>query len=564
MKYFYIFICCFFFQFGFSQNDTIITFGENLIDQNKFDEAINYFQKCLITPKDEEQKVHILIGLAEIYKLKLNYKIANNYYVKAFEVIKKTGNKELEFLYHVKMAEFYRKRGLFNESVKQLNSASILSKVTAINDTYLSRFYSRKAALFTEHFFQRDSTFFYANKALLLAQKNNDKDLIFYSTLEIAGYYEEKFEYKTAIFYLENLIESAKKNNFVQQQTDAQINYTRLLIKDNQLNKALDVSLKALDFSKKNDLFFGEMLFTDNIRNIYAKLGNMSKAYEYSKERTKLTEAYYKKEHDKFLFELEEKYKLTEKDNQIKIKNLEIANTTKALASSKFNLYVSIALFLLAIAIALFISYFLNKSKQSNIKLKAVSQENKFLLSEANHRINNNLQLVIILISDQLKKLPLNQQSELKNILKKIDSIATLHSHLYQNPDKSTIDSQKYLKEILINFNELFKENDIEIEYRIDSFMISTDFAMYLGLLLTELCINSMKHAFDSQNIKKINFELKFTDNIIMFLYSDNGNQIINENIRPKLIDKLCRQLNLKYTINTSEGFSFFFRHPIK
>ena len=137
-----------------------------------------------------------------------------------------------------------------------------------------------------------------------LAQKDKDKDLIFYSTLEIAGVFEERKEYQKAIRYLEDLIEFSSINNFVQHQTDAQINYTRLLIKDNQLEKALVECIKALDFAKTNEIFFGEMLFTDNIQNIYEKTGNISKAYEYSKKRAILTDEYYKKEHDKFLFEL--------------------------------------------------------------------------------------------------------------------------------------------------------------------------------------------------------------------------------------------------------------------
>ena len=100
------------------------------------------------------------------------------------------------------------------------------------------------------------------------------------------------------------------------------------------------------------------MLFTDNIRKIYEQLGNVAKAYEYSKKRTLLTDEFYKKEHDKFLFELEEKYKLTEKDNEIRIKSLEIVNNNKALESSFVKLYVSIALFLLAITGAILFAYY--------------------------------------------------------------------------------------------------------------------------------------------------------------------------------------------------------------
>lgn len=63
-----------------------------------------------------------------------------------------------------------------------------------------------------------------------------------------------------------------------------------------------------------------------------------------------------------------------------------------------------IGLFFLAITVVTLIAYLLNKSKKDNRKLKVLSQENEFLLSEANYGINNNLQLVAILISNQLKK----------------------------------------------------------------------------------------------------------------------------------------------------------------
>jgi len=185
------------------------------------------------------------------------------------------------------------------------------------------------------------------------------------------------------------------------------------------------------------------------------------------------------------------------------------------------------------------------------------------LLSEANHRINNNLQLIIILIHDQLIKMPVEKGFELTNILKKIDSIAALHRHLYKNADKSKIDTTNYLKEITINFNDLFNEKDIKIVVNIESFLIATDVAMYLGLLLSELYINSLKHAFKNQDEKIISFDLKIVNGEIQFFYADNGNQIITKIIKPKLIDKLCRQLKINYAIAHSNGFSFSFKHKL-
>ncbi len=556
MKYIFVFCTCFFIQFGFSQNDAVIELGEKLINENKLDEAITYYNKQLLTVKNDEQKVHFLLGLADSYKYKLDYKTSNDCYLKTFELIKSINNSQLEFFYYVKMAEFYRKRALFKESADYLNKAEKISKHKLVNDSYLTKFYSRKAALFTEYYMISDSTLFYAKKALKLAEENNDQDAFFYATLEISSVYENRKDFKKTIVYLEDLIEFSKKNNLIQNQVDASINYTRVLIKDKQYTKALKESLKALEFSEKNNLFFGRMLFIDNVRNTYAKLGNMPKAYEYAKKRIRISEEFYKKEHDKYLFELEEKYKLSEKENQIKLKNAEIVNSNKKLLLVLF-------IFSISLLTTFALIYYYRKTKSKNLLLEKLSNENKFLLSEANHRINNNLQLIIILISDQLKKLPKSQQTELNNVLKKIDSIATLHRHLYKYPDKNEIDCQKYLKEIAINFNDLFKENNIDTDINIESFMISTDVAMYLGLLFTELCINSLKHAFENQEFKQIKLDLKLVNNEINFQYSDNGNENINENIQPKLIDKLCRQLKVVYKINTLNGFSFSFKNKI-
>ncbi|WP_225034580.1 sensor histidine kinase [Winogradskyella sp. SM1960] len=563
MKHIFIALFLTSFQLLFAQDDTILNHGQNLIYENKLDKALSYYTEHLKEHTTKEDEIHFLLGLADIYKLKLDYDTANTYYIQAFEAINLTNNKQLKFLYHVKMAEFYRKRILFTDAVKHLDIATSILKHHKIEDRYLAKYYGRKAALFTEYFFIPDSTLLYAKKGLQLSKKINDKDGIFYSSLEISGVYENKKDYKKTIDYLEDLISFAEKNNLIQNKVDAYINYTRVLIKDKQYNKALEECLKALSFAKENELFYGEILFVDNIRNIYEKLGNTTKAYEYLELRLDLTDAYYKIEHSKFLFELEEKYKLTEKENQIKISNLEIENQNKALASNKAKLIISIGLLLAAIGLSLLIAYFLKKEKKSNKELHSLSQENEFLLSEANHRINNNLQLVVILISDQLKKSKNQENFQLKNILTKVEAISTLHQHLYKNNDKKKIDIQNYLHDVMASFFEVFKDNNIKTNINIQSVEISTDYAMYYGLLLTELFINSIKHAFSPQDNKTIIFELTKQTSTLYFQYSDNGTAANNMSIKPKLIDKLARQIKVDYSIQSSNGFKFSFSQQI-
>lgn len=93
----------------------------------------------------------------------------------------------------------------------ELNKAEKILKVHKIKDKYKTKYYNRKAALFTERYQNNDSTLFYANKSLELAKKINDNENVFYSLLEIASVYESKKDYKTSIDYIEEIIELAKK-----------------------------------------------------------------------------------------------------------------------------------------------------------------------------------------------------------------------------------------------------------------------------------------------------------------------------------------------------------------
>jgi two-component sensor histidine kinase len=547
----------------YPQKIDFVAKGQNLIDGNKLDEAIVYFNSNIKKAIGDDQKIHLFFGLADAHKLKIEYNKAQEYYLKAYKLIQKKNDIQLEFLYHVKIAEFFRKRRLLVDAVQQLDIASTILSKNKIKEVYLIKYYSRKAALSAEHFQNNDSTLFYSSKALEIGKKLNDNDIIFYSQLEIAGVYEFKNEFKKAIPYLVDVIKFAKLNKLHQQEADAYINYIKVLAGDNQLEKALKTAIYAANFAKKNKLYLNELYCYVSIHDLYHKLNDIENAYKYLKIRLELTDKYNNVKKEELLLNLEAKYKFIEKESEIKINKLEITNKNKALASNKINFYITIFVLAVVLFVAILIFYFLKKSRKSNKQLQFLSEQNEFLLSEANHRINNNLQLIIILISGQLDKIPENESFEIKKILSKVDSIATLHRHLYQSTDKTKVDLNKYLTDIQMSFFELFKENNVVSNFEIQPLQIRPDTAMYLGLLLTELCINSLKHAFENQNEKEINFTLKQENDIMHFFYADNGNKKFTAVLKPVLIDELCKQLKLDYTIENRNGFTFSFKKKL-
>ena len=60
------------FQWSFAQHDAVFTIGEKLINENKLDEAKIYFENNLKKATNNELKIKLYIGLADIYKAEIN------------------------------------------------------------------------------------------------------------------------------------------------------------------------------------------------------------------------------------------------------------------------------------------------------------------------------------------------------------------------------------------------------------------------------------------------------------------------------------------------------------
>lgn len=210
----------------------------------------------------------------------------------------------------------------------------------------------------------------------------------------------------------------------------------------------------------------------------------------------------------------------------------------------------------------LFLIYHVKKIKIINSQLESYAKENEFLISETNHRVNNNLQLISILITDTLRKK--NNESnkiEFERLLSKVETIASLHRHLYQTKNKDKVELKNYILELKNNFKTIIKEKNISIHFDLDIINIHPDEAMYLGLLVTELIINSVKHAFNATQEKHIHLQINWNEanKEIEFKYQDNGEFGIGKEIHPLLVLQLSQQLNVYPILNTDTGFSITF-----
>ncbi|WP_084607348.1 7TM diverse intracellular signaling domain-containing protein [Sulfurospirillum arcachonense] len=166
-------------------------------------------------------------------------------------------------------------------------------------------------------------------------------------------------------------------------------------------------------------------------------------------------------------------------------------------------------------------------SRMVNEKTKTLSdmvKEREVLLKEIHHRVKNNLQVIHGLLGIQSMKSNNTQaQGMLQNIMGRIRSIAFVHEHLYSKDSVENIDAKEYLEQLIQSIGEGVLD-DIDLQSQIESFTIDLDAASNIGIIISEVIFNSLKHAFkDEQKDKTILVSMSKDEKKIVLVVKDNG-----------------------------------------
>ena len=166
---------------------------------------------------------------------------------------------------------------------------------------------------------------------------------------------------------------------------------------------------------------------------------------------------------------------------------------------------------------------------EKTLQLQESLHEKDTLYKELNHRVKNNLQMVLSLLNLQISKTKLSRtKNELIETKNRIISISNLYENLNVDGDDKNISTHEYCTNIVNNLNNNFLKK-IQIECHIDH-ELEVDKLVYFGLIVNELVTNSMKYAFDTNILTKvfksddeISIKLYREKNIITLIVEDNG-----------------------------------------
>lgn len=211
----------------------------------------------------------------------------------------------------------------------------------------------------------------------------------------------------------------------------------------------------------------------------------------------------------------------------------------------------------------------ISELKESENKLKALLDEKELLIKEVHHRVKNNMQIISSLLSLQKNFV---DDEEAVNLLQesqnRVKSMAMIHEKLYQSNDLIHINIAEYIKNLVYDlFNSYaIKKEQIKLHIEVEEISLGIETAVPLGIIISELISNSLKHAFPNGEKGEVYVRLKTLDNngTYELRISDDGvgspekanNQETNT-LGLQLVNTLTKQLNGFTKLNRECGTEF-------
>jgi len=133
-------------------------------------------------------------------------------------------------------------------------------------------------------------------------------------------------------------------------------------------------------------------------------------------------------------------------------------------------------------------------------------RDKSILLQEVQHRVANSLQIIASIMMQSARRVQSSEtQTHLTDAHSRLMSVASLQRQLAWS-GASDVEIRSYLRDLCasIGASMIRDHNQITLEVQADESVKTADASVSLGLVVTELVINSLKHAFPDFRVGKI------------------------------------------------------------
>lgn len=499
------------------------------------------------------------------------------------------------FEYYQMRANVFDDKAIMDSTIFYINKAeSIVTKNQSEMGHKMTRIYQQRAIV-EQKLGNLEKEEFYIEKIAEVVEeypnKNNAFDLAmvvyhFKTTKNYAkhAYYSQKLQE----FYLkkegittpkshESISSMLKMDNTNEQikqlkqiiNTNDSLNYSFLLPQTANIlgSKLLEIGKyqegihylnKSLEYNTYNVNLYSKSISYDNLYAAYYETKDYKKAVEALELKNNINNSIRQKETLDKIADFEVKYETEKKTAEVELLKAENKNKEQ-----QKQLYLVLAFSGLVVASLLgFFAYRNRKQKlilaHQKTELEATVVQKNMLFKEIHHRVKNSLQMVSSLLFLQGQNIENNQaKSAIKDAQNRVRSLGLIHQKLYSKKHIEGVATTDYITDLtedIFNSHQL-ESQDLNYNLEVENMVLHIDTLTPIGLILNELIVNVLKHAFKEthpDNKLLINF-YKEKDHLILKV-QDNGlgydaTKARKNSFGLKLINSLSRKLDATFTI---------------
>ena len=342
--------------------------------------------------------------------------------------------------------------------------------------------------------------------------------------------------------------------------------------------RASEISmLSALASVNQSAATAEDVLLLESLSELYKKRNNPRKALQYIEMARKIGDSLQDLDRLESINRLKTQYEVKEKELEIaKLRSNQLLQEAEIERQERERI-IFIAAIILGCGVIFFLySAFVSRKRKnaqlqkSQTALKKSNAEKEVLLKEVHHRVKNNLQIINSLLSIQARQS--NKIGDINEFLynsqSRLQSIALIHETLYTSQSLALVDVSEYLDKLTEYILDLGGADTKNISV-IKSFGVhdmDIQRVVPLGLIFSELLMNSLKHAFPNEQgelelsfgKKEDNFELEVIDSGTGFT-EDDGISLGLE-----LVQLLAEQLLGEIHFKNANGTRAILRFPAK
>jgi two-component sensor histidine kinase len=170
------------------------------------------------------------------------------------------------------------------------------------------------------------------------------------------------------------------------------------------------------------------------------------------------------------------------------------------------------------------------------------------LIREIHHRVKNNLQIVMSLLSIQANQVKdLGAREALLQAQTRINALALVHRILNELEDQSTLDIRQLLDELSHQIAGGMSNDKVRVEVDVPSRVVSGSVAVALALFTVEVLTNIFKHAFPDGREGVIRVTMQpLGDGKLKLAIADNGMGFAMDDTRKSVGSRLIKTFGLQ------------------